>query len=190
MGGKLLPDFLTRFRMPRHALGLKKYRCGASCSSTSDKKDAAPPLGNSEELSVKHAPRARIPAVFQLPEEGSKGSAPILRQNTGDVLPEDKSRPRLETSSYKFEHETTSRVHEPPPLAGCAECLAGRASDQNVNCSGILAPIYFSDVAEIWHVGESRGEDGRGKRFDLGESDWLPPEWLPRDRCGLDAAEQ
>ena len=49
----------------------------------SDKKDTAASLGYSEELSVKHSPCERIPAVFQEPEEGTKGCPPSCERTPG-----------------------------------------------------------------------------------------------------------
>lgn len=77
-GGKERPRLSARRIIPSHAVGLKKYSCGASRHRMSDKKHTAAPLGYSEELSVQHSPRESIPAVFQLPEEGAKGSPFVL----------------------------------------------------------------------------------------------------------------
>lgn len=78
VGGKLRPLLSARRIIPSHAVGLKKYSRGASGHRMSDKKHTPPPLGYSEELSVQHSPRESIPAVFQLPEEGAKGSPFVL----------------------------------------------------------------------------------------------------------------
>ena len=82
IGGKGLPLLLARLSIPWHALGLKEYRRSRSdpppASSTSDKKDTAASLGHSEELSVQNSPRQPIPEFIHLPEEGSKGSSPVL----------------------------------------------------------------------------------------------------------------
>jgi hypothetical protein len=50
-GGKVLPRFSARRRMPRQARPLNQYRCGTSPSSKmSDNEDATPSLGYSEML--------------------------------------------------------------------------------------------------------------------------------------------
>ena len=78
----------------------------------SDKKDTAASLGHSEELSVKHSPCKTIPEFIHLPEEGTKGSSFVLRQNSGDVFPKEPSGLNFPNSSYIFEHELTPRVQE------------------------------------------------------------------------------
>ena len=68
--GNVRPLLFARRSIPAQALGFKKYRCGRSpVSKMSDNVDSAATLGDSEKLSVKHSPRARIPDVVQRPEE-------------------------------------------------------------------------------------------------------------------------
>jgi hypothetical protein len=50
-GGKVLPRFSARRRMPRQARGVNQYRCGSSpVSKMSDNEDATPSLGYSKML--------------------------------------------------------------------------------------------------------------------------------------------
>ena len=83
----------------------------------SDKKDATAPLWYSEELSVKHSPSEAIPALLQLPLEGSESPSAVLGQYAGDVLPQDPPRPNFSHSSDKLEHELTSLVQKTPPAS-------------------------------------------------------------------------
>jgi len=55
--------------MPRHAVALKKNRCGTSpISKISDNEDAAPSLWNSEMLSVQNSVGEPIPEFDHAPE--------------------------------------------------------------------------------------------------------------------------
>ena len=103
----------------------------------SDKKDTAVSLGYSEELSVKHAPCERIPAVFQEPEEGTKGCPPVLRKNSGHVFPENPPWLNVSDSARIFEHEATTRVIQSLAVASDAERLARAPSDDEVAFSTI-----------------------------------------------------
>jgi hypothetical protein len=68
--GKVFPRFSARRSIPRHALALKKYRCGTTpVSKMSDKEDATAALGNSNVLSVKNSVGEPIP---ELPQESDK----------------------------------------------------------------------------------------------------------------------
>jgi hypothetical protein len=53
----------------------------------SDNEDAAPSLGYSEMLSVQNSVGDPIPEFDQHPEEGSKRSSVVDRQDAEDVLP-------------------------------------------------------------------------------------------------------
>jgi|SRR5690606_34311720 len=71
--GNTFPRFSARRRMPRHAVALKKNRCGTSpVSKISDNEHTTAPLWNSEVLSVKNSVGEPIPEFAQHPEEGSK----------------------------------------------------------------------------------------------------------------------
>ena len=56
-GGRALPRFCARSKIPCFARSLKKYFCRVCVSSTCDNEDAAAALGDSEILRVKDAPR-------------------------------------------------------------------------------------------------------------------------------------
>jgi hypothetical protein len=87
-GGKSLPRFSARRKIPRQAVALKKYRRGTSpVSKMSDNEDAAPSLGYSEVLSVKNSVGDPIPELPQDSEKGSKRPSVVNRQDAGHVLP-------------------------------------------------------------------------------------------------------
>lgn len=74
--GSCLPRLSARRRIPRHAVGLKKYLCGTSrVSKTSDKKHTSASLGHSEVLSVKHSPANAIPEFCQLSEQALESAS-------------------------------------------------------------------------------------------------------------------
>lgn len=156
----------------------------------SDKKDTAAALGYSEELSVQHSPRERIPAVFQQPEEGAKGSAPVLRQYSGDVLPENPSGLNLSNSPRVFEHEATTRVIQALAPPRDAERLARASADDEVALSTICTPIHPANVAEVRNAGETLLQQLAAERIDLRKGDGLPSHRCPCDARRLDSAEQ
>jgi hypothetical protein len=43
-------------------------------------------------------------------------------------------------------------------------------------------------VSKVWDVGVMVREYRAWEWFDLAEADWLPPEAMPGNRCGFDAA--
>jgi hypothetical protein len=89
-GGSSRPRFAARRRIPRAALGLKKYldRSGR-VSKTSDKEDATAALGDSEPLSIQNSPRHAVPEVIQVPEDGTEIASPADRQEPWDILAEE-----------------------------------------------------------------------------------------------------
>lgn len=109
-------------------------------------------MGHSEELSVKHSPRKRKPAVFQLPEQGAKGSPFVLRQNSWDVFPENPAGTKLAHSSNKFEHEPTSGIIDSEALSRDGEGLAGASPHNDIWPSSLideLLPIDERNIAQI-----------------------------------------
>ena len=64
--------------MPAAALGLKKYLGGTGwVSKTSDNEDAAPSLGYSEVLSVKHPPGDAVPEFDQPSNQDGKVASSV-----------------------------------------------------------------------------------------------------------------
>ena len=115
IGGSAFPRRSARRRMPAHAFGLKKNRCGTVCasSSTSDNEHTTAALGHSEVLSVQHSIGEPIPEFDQRPEEGAKSPSSVLRQNAGDVFPDDPARAKCCRQSDKLQREATASVGKP-----------------------------------------------------------------------------
>jgi hypothetical protein len=101
IGGSAFPRRSARRRIPAHAFGLKKNRCGTRevSSSTCDNEDTASSLGDGTRVAVHsgilsvHDPVGPpIPEVLQPPDEGTKSPSSVLRQDTGDVFPDEPRR--------------------------------------------------------------------------------------------------
>jgi hypothetical protein len=130
-----LPRFSALRRIPAQARWLKKNLAGTlPVSSTSrNEEDTPPPLGNSEEASVKHSPSEPVPEFRQAPEEGSKRPSSVSRQDSGHVLPDDPLRLEARSQLEIDEGELSPWVVESLAESCDAEGLAGASSDQNVN---------------------------------------------------------
>lgn len=120
--------------MPRHAVALKKYRCGTSpVSKTSDNEHTAASLGHSEELSVQNPVGEPIPELAQHPEEGSKVPSFVAGQDAGDVLPNQPAGAILCSNGTVDKHEVATRVSQSLSQSCDAERLAGGSSAKKVN---------------------------------------------------------
>src|SRR5262249_7835763 len=92
--GNVLPRFSARRRMPRQAVALKKYCGGTSpVSKISDNEHTLAALCQSPVLSVQDSVGEPIPEFAQPPEDGSKCPSVVLRQDTGDILPDQPAGP-------------------------------------------------------------------------------------------------
>src|SRR5215217_3586309 len=97
--------------MPRHAVALKKYRCGTSpVSKTSDNEDATAALWNSEVLSVKNSVGEPIPEFPQPSEQGAKIFSAVTGQDAGDVLPYQPFGAIFVSNGKIGKHEIATRV--------------------------------------------------------------------------------
>jgi hypothetical protein len=181
-GGKSFPFRHARRRIPAHAFWLKKNRRGTAevSTSTSDNEDTLPSLGDgtrvavhSGVLSVQDPVGPPIPEVFQPPKEGTKSPSSVLRQDTGDVFPNDPLRAKCASQSEELQREATARVGKSCPKSCDGEGLAGRASDEEVD--GWLAMNMVSWVDELGEVAMVRDlrvvvrEDCARERLDLTE---------------------
>lgn len=119
----------------------------------SDNEHTRAPLRQTEVLSVKHSPRQSVgvgvtvddagvlPPVFggldrlttEEAQKSCKAPSLVVRQDTGDVLPNDPTGAIACSNRAKDEHERTSRVVESLAEAGDREGLAGGSADKNVN---------------------------------------------------------
>jgi len=117
-GGNSFPRFAARRRMPAQALALKKYRCGTSpVSKMSDNEHTPSSLRNcagkavhSDVLSVKNSVCEPIPEFCQHPEEGSKISSAVRRQDAGHVLPNQPAGPIATSNRTVGKHEVATRI--------------------------------------------------------------------------------
>jgi hypothetical protein len=108
----------------------------------SDSEDSTASLGDSEELSVKNAPRDMIPAFILFPENGLEVSSFVTGKRAGHVFPDKPARLNLTKKSEILEDEARSSIQS--FAASCdAERLAGGAADHKVNCSMVGPPIDF-----------------------------------------------
>lgn len=118
--GNVLSRLSARRRIPRQAFGLKKYRGGTSpVSKTSDNehtpsslRDSPSKPVHSHELSVNDPIGPPIPEFFQPPEDGAKRPSAVLRQDTGDVLPNDPFGTVAISDSKKSESEVPAWVSQ------------------------------------------------------------------------------
>ena len=71
--GSFFPLSAARLRIPRQALGLKKYLSGTPSIKIDDKVDAPPSLGDSPVLGIENSPRERETIL-----QDKSGSMPFL----------------------------------------------------------------------------------------------------------------
>jgi hypothetical protein len=163
----------------------------------SDKEHTASSLGNgirvavhSGILCVQHSVGEPIPEFAQRPEEGSKSPSSVLRQDAGDVFPDDPPWAKCLRQSDKLQREAASSVGKPASEAGDGKCLAGSSADEDVDGSRSNRVIWFRETSEVSVVDDMRVsllEDGRRERLNLTERCRLPAQRMPRDGRGLDA---
>jgi hypothetical protein len=200
IGGSAFPRRSARRRIPAHAFGLKKNRCGTAEVSTrmSDNEDTLPSLWDgtrvsvhSDILSVQDSVGPPIPAFSQPPDEGTKSPSSVLRQDTGDVFPDDPARAKCASQSKEVQSEATARVGKSLSQSCDGEGLAGSSSDKEVD--GWLTVNRLSCIDELGEVSivldlrVVMRQDCARERLDLAEPCRRPTERLPRDRRRLDA---
>src|SRR5208282_762673 len=123
-----------RLRIWAKAASLKENRSRPSpVSKMSDNEDPAPSLGNSEMLSVQHSVGEPVPEFPQRPEDGAKGSPAVVRQDTGDVFPENPLGFLDASNSEKVEGQDATRIIQPKPLSSLGEGLAWGSADEQVD---------------------------------------------------------
>ncbi|MCG3181399.1 MAG: hypothetical protein BIFFINMI_03792 [Phycisphaerae bacterium] len=182
--------------MPAQARLLKKNRGGNSpVSNTPDRvavtddEHPSATLRDTEELRVEHPVGPPIPAVLHLPEEGAKVPSSSRRQQAGDVLEDEPSRPKRSHNAKGDEGQVATRVVQSESLSSNGERLAGAAEDHKVNwlCRGDPPPVHFRDITKVGHSWVPGGQDAACERLDLG----APSPVNPRHGLlgGADAAE-
>ena len=65
----------------------------------------------------------------------------------------------------------------------------GSANNKVDSSIDFFLPVDFGDVSQIGDVWPSLGQYGARERLDFREHHRLPAEWLPRERCRLDAGK-
>jgi hypothetical protein len=176
--------------MPLQAVALKKYRCGTSpVSKTSDNEHTTAPLWNSGVLSVKNPVGEPIPEFCQTPEEGTKSPCSI-RQDTGDVLPNQPAGAILVSNGKIGKGEVATRVSQSLSESRDAEWLAGRSADENIDSCirPVLEPRHIAVVRRGVVVTQKRTRE----RLNLGEECRAPSKRAPgngsRFNTGADRA--
>jgi hypothetical protein len=101
----------------------------------SDNEDATAALGHSEILSVKNSVGEPIPEFPQRPEDDSKSPSSVMRQDTGDVFPDQPPGLLDFSKSEEFEGQVATRIIQSKSLPGLGEGLAGGAPDEEVDWS-------------------------------------------------------
>jgi hypothetical protein len=113
-----------------------------------------------------------------------------LRQNAGDVFPDDPPWLKCLRQSDELQREATARVGKSLAESSDGEGLTGGSTDEEVDASRSNRVIWFGETSKVSVVRDMRVsllKDGSGERFDLAERSWLPPERVPRDGRGFNA---
>jgi hypothetical protein len=84
-------------------------------------------------LSVNDPVGPPVPEFPQRPEEGTKIPSSVAGQDTGDVFPDNPSRPKTPSDFKIGKHESSSRVVESFAESGNAKGLAGGSAHEKVN---------------------------------------------------------
>lgn len=147
-GIRFLPIRSARRRIPRAALGLKKYLSGASgVLMYSDNIDATSRLGDSEVLTVKHSPRHTIPEFVQRLEYDGEVSSSVASEKTVDVLEDKDLRTTLssKSSNLKKEPRLSSSKSVTSSHSCKGEVLAGESCGPNIG-SWYFGGLNIADV--------------------------------------------
>src|SRR5579872_3281648 len=100
----------------RHAVSVRKYRCGTlPVSKMSDKEDAPPALRKSKVSRVQHVPRVPVPDVAQLAKEGLEVPAAVCAEDCLDVFPHEPARSPYLRDFEEPEGEPSPSVFEASP---------------------------------------------------------------------------
>ena len=131
----------------------------------SDNEHTTASLGHSEVLSVKNAVGEPIPELPQPSEQGSKRSG-FVRQNAGDVFPQNPLGAIAVNDAKKCEGEVAPRVSKSFAKSRNAEGLAGGSPNENVDC--VFFPfMVFGHVTVVWNVRPVVSPDGIWEWFNF-----------------------
>jgi len=119
-----------------------QYRLGTRrVSKTADKKDAPPPLGNSEPARIQNAPRDTVPESIQVHEDLSEIRAMVAAKESGNILNADPSWPQQLHDPGELKPERAALAPKTRPSTGHADVLAREAAVDEVNTIGAASPL-------------------------------------------------
>jgi hypothetical protein len=144
----------------------------------SDNEDTLPSLGHgtrvavhSGVLSVQDPVSPPIPEVFQPPKEGTKSPSSVLRQDAGDVFPDDPLRAKCASQSEELQREATARVgkscSEPCDGEGLARCPADEEVDGWLSVNRVSWLDELGEVSMILNLRVVVREDCAREWIDL-----------------------
>ena len=174
--GNSRPRFAARRKMPRQAVGLKKYFGGTvrASSKTSDNEHTPPPLWHSVELSVENPVGPPIPEFAQPGKDDGKVPPSIGGKQARDILDKYVLGKKLADDSPELVPEAAPLAVKASTLSSHGKVLAGESSDDGV---GSLADAR-SNKSNIIHPLDRRpvfAEDRSRLLVLLRLQDALPP---------------
>lgn len=169
-------------------------------SRISDKEHTTPSLWHSSSetacshiLSVKGSVGPPKPAFPHEPEDGSKRPSVIVRQNAGDIFPDDPVGANSLSQREELKREVAARIVQAEALSCDAEGLAGGSANKKVNWSDMVG-LDLCEVAEKGgevlaglpavvifdrHGAEAVLQDGARELVDLAHAGAFPAQGLP-----------
>src|SRR5262252_3861353 len=105
-GGKVLPRFSARRRMPAAALADSQYRLGTGLvSKTADNEHATATLGHSEPPRVQNSVRPPVPELAQPHENAGKVPSCVGGKQSGNILNDAPAWPQFGQDAFKLKPE-------------------------------------------------------------------------------------
>src|SRR5258708_9424833 len=148
-GGKILPLFSARRRMPHAALALKKNLWGTWLSKISDNEHSTAALGHSEIAAVKHAPRNPIPAFdHENAEDFRKVSSLVGRKKSGNIFHDKPTGSQFAQDARKLVKESSALSGEPGAQSCDRDILAGNSRRNAIDGLEV-------SLANMGNIGES-----------------------------------
>ena len=109
------------------------------------------------------------------------------REDAGDILPNKPAGAQSFSQPKILKGQVAALVCQSAPESRDTERLAGGSANKNVNWF-ILPCLDGGEIAVQRHVRVMVLQDRARKGVNLGQERRAPPERMPCDRCGLDAA--
>src|SRR6266550_1628660 len=151
----------------------------------SDNEHALASLGQPEILSVQHPPGPPIPALGKTVQELIERSF-IVGENAGHVFPHAPAGLILCKNGKIAKGEISARISQSSTQSRNREGLAGRSSDQNVDCDGCPF-VEFEHVSIVGNLQEVVFKDCTGESLDLRHESTPPAKRSPRHGSRFDA---